>query len=281
MVAAMSSALFLIVLTALQATPTQSRPAGDLTRMLNGAPPATVAPATAPAASAPAAAPAPSSASGSQAPQSDAARALADRLRAPAPAASTTATTPTAPAARPSAPVATPAAAPVPRPAVPAAARPPVTAPRNTPTPAAPPAAAVDASSAALPPAAAPPAPAPVALDARAVATLPFTVELPTGFTITAGRPGPDFNVYTIRRGGQPFVMVYTGPASQFPIYSGEMIEAGGRASVVATEEGRRMALEHLFSRTTEPREIHVWITSLDGADRVLAERIGQSIDDR
>lgn len=126
-----------------------------------------------------------------------------------------------------------------------------------------------------------PPAPAPLALDARGVAALPFTVTLPTGFSITTGRPGPDFNVYTIRRGGQPFVMVYTGPASQFPIYSGEMVQAGGRASIVASEDGRRMALEHLFIRTTSPREIHVWITSLDGADRLLAEQIGQSMDAR
>lgn len=126
-----------------------------------------------------------------------------------------------------------------------------------------------------------PPPPAPVVLDARALATLPFTVSLPTGFSITTGRPGPDFNVYTIRRAGQPFVMVYTGPASQFPIYSGEVLEAGGRASVVATEDGRRIALEHLFTRATAPREIHIWITSLDGADRLLAEQIGQSVDTR
>ncbi|QTN19032.1 hypothetical protein HZ989_12445 [Brevundimonas sp. AJA228-03] len=127
----------------------------------------------------------------------------------------------------------------------------------------------------------APPAPAPVTLDARAVAALAFTVTLPTGFSITRGRPGPDFNVYTIRRGGQPFVMVYTGPASQFPIYSGEMVEAGGRASIVASEDGRRVALEHLFTRNTAPREIHIWITSLEGADRLLAEQIGQSVDAR
>ncbi len=75
--------------------------------------------------------------------------------------------------------------------------------------------------------------------------------------------------------------MIYAGPASQFPIYSGEMVEAGGRASVVATEDGRRVALEHLFTRPTAPQEVHVWITSVDGADRTLAEQIGQSVDVR
>jgi len=75
--------------------------------------------------------------------------------------------------------------------------------------------------------------------------------------------------------------MIYAGPASQFPIYSGQMIEAGGRASVVTTEAGARHAREHLFQRPDAPREIHVWTMSLEGADRALAERIAQSVDVR
>jgi hypothetical protein len=59
------------------------------------------------------------------------------------------------------------------------------------------------------------------------------------------------------------------------------MVEAGARASVVATENGQRVALEHLFTRTSAPQEVHVWITSVDGADRTLAERISQSVDIR
>ncbi|GAA0656094.1 hypothetical protein GGR12_001232 [Brevundimonas lenta] len=118
-------------------------------------------------------------------------------------------------------------------------------------------------------------------LDAAARAQLPFTVDLPSGFEIVTGRPGPDFRIYTIRRDGRSFVMVYAGPASQFPIYTGEMIEAGGRASVVATEDGQRHALEHLFQRPDAPREIHIWTMTLDGADRALAERIAQSVDIR
>ncbi|GAA0869087.1 hypothetical protein GCM10009116_09230 [Brevundimonas basaltis] len=119
-------------------------------------------------------------------------------------------------------------------------------------------------------------------LDAAARATLPFTVELPPGFELVTGRPGPDFRIYTIRRGDQSFAMVYAGPASQFPIYSGEMVEAGGRASVVSTENGARHAREHLFQREgVTPREIHVWTMSLEGADRALAERIAQSVDVR
>ena len=118
-------------------------------------------------------------------------------------------------------------------------------------------------------------------LNAPAIAALPFTVDLPAGVTITSGRPGPNFNVWTIRRGAQPLTMVYAGPSSQFPIYSGEMVEVGGRASVVAVEEGRRVALEHLFTRRSAPQEVHVWIASVEGPDRVLAERIGQSVDIR
>jgi len=126
-----------------------------------------------------------------------------------------------------------------------------------------------------------PAAPAVTVLDSAARAALPFTADLPPGFEIVTGRPGPDFRIYTIRRGARSFVMVYAGPSSQFPIYSGQMVEAAGRASILATEDGVRHAVEHLFQRTVAPREIHVWTMSLDGADRDLAEQIAQSVDVR
>ena len=126
-----------------------------------------------------------------------------------------------------------------------------------------------------------PAAPAVTVLDSAARAALPFTADLPPGFELVTGRPGPDFRIYTIRRGPQSFVMVYAGPASQFPIYSGQMVEAGGRASILSTEDGVRHAVEHLFQRAATPREIHVWTMSLDGADRDLAEQIAQSVDVR
>lgn len=118
-------------------------------------------------------------------------------------------------------------------------------------------------------------------LDSAALAALPFTATLPPGFEIVTGRPGPDFRIYTIRRGAQSFVMIYAGPASQFPIYSGQMVEAGGRASVLSTVDGIRHAVEHLFQRTTAPNEVHIWTMSLDGADRAMAEEIAQSVDVR
>ena len=126
-----------------------------------------------------------------------------------------------------------------------------------------------------------PAAPAVTVLDSAARAALPFTADLPPGFEIVTGRPGPDFRIYTIRRGAQSFVMVYAGPASQFPIYSGQMVEAGGRASILATEDGVRHAVEHLFQRPTTPSEVHIWTMSLDGADRNMAEQIAQSVDVR
>lgn len=123
--------------------------------------------------------------------------------------------------------------------------------------------------------------PPPTVLNPSAIAALPFSLELPAGVTVTTGRPGPNFTVWTVRRGERSLVMIYAGPVSQFPIYSGEMVEAGGRASIVSSEEGRRVALEHLFTRTAAPQEIHVWITSVEGQDRLLAERIAQSVDPR
>jgi len=154
-------------------------------------------------------------------------------------------------------------------------------APRPAAAPAPSPAPATAAPAPVPTPAPVPAAPAVTVLDSAARAALPFTADLPAGFEIVTGRPGPDFRIFTIRRGGQSFVMIYAGPASQFPIYSGQMVEAAGRASILSTEDGIRHAVEHLFQRTASPREIHVWTMSLDGADRDLAEQIAQSVDVR
>jgi len=196
---------------------------------------------------------------------------------APTPAATPARTPAPAPA-----PASTAAPAPAIRPAV-VAAPAPVTRAPSAPAPTAarpvvPEApAAVPAPVAATP--AAPAVPAYRPLDATARAILPFRLDLPEGFEIGTGRPGPDFTIYSVRRDGVPFVMIYAGPASQFPIYDGQLAEVAGRASVVVTETDGRHALEHLFQRATAPREIHVWVTSLDGPERAVAERIAQSVD--
>lgn len=134
-------------------------------------------------------------------------------------------------------------------------------------------------------PAAASPAPAatpaPAALDAAGIAALPFRIELPAGVVMVPARAGADAAIYRIQRGDLTLAMIYAGPSSQFPIYDGDMIRTGGRTSIVVNEGGRRLAMEHLFQRATTPKEIHVWIASVVGADRDLAERIGQSVDPR
>ena len=125
----------------------------------------------------------------------------------------------------------------------------------------------------------APAAPAPRALSAAAVAALPFRIDLPSGFQLFEGRGAPDSHVYSVRRAGKTFAMIYTGSSSQFPIYDGEQVTAAGRVSVVVPEGTRRIAMEHLFQQPTAPNEIHVWLMSLEGADRDAAERIAQSLD--
>lgn len=225
---------------------------GDLTRDLNSGPPA---PATY-------LAPPPAQ------PTADTAR---PAVVPPAPATRAPATPP--PASAPAPAPARPAAA---SPASPPAASAPAAPPRPVPAPAASAPPAAEPAVSAPPPA---PTPGVTVLDAAARAALPFSVDLPAGFQIVTGRPGPDFRIYTIRRGERSFVMVYAGPASQFPIYSGQMTVAGGRATVVTTEDGTRHAVEHLFQRADAPREIHVWTMTLDGADRALAEQIAQSVD--
>jgi hypothetical protein len=265
--------------TAAPAPQAAPAPASNLTRDLNSGPPAPavyLAPAPAPVI-APTLVPAPSMAT--PAPPSPTPAPATPRpaaIAAPAPVYPTPVrprVTP-APTVQPSAPVAAPPVSvqPAPRPA-------PAPAMSAAPAPAPAPAAVAPATAPA--PAPAPSAPAVTVLDSAARAALPFTADLPPGFEIVTGRPGPDFRIYTIRRGDQSFVMVYAGPASQFPIYSGQMVEAAGRASILSTEDGIRHAVEHLFQRTAAPREVHVWTMSLDGADRDVAEQIAQSVDVR
>ncbi len=217
----------------------QSAPNSDLTRMLNGGPPAAAtSPATRPT-TVPTATPAPRATPSATIPQ-------------PRPTA-TPAATPTRAAPSASSPAVSPSATTSPPRATPAPATPGTTT-RSAPT---------------------------TVLNAAAVAALPFTADLPSTFQITTGRPGPDFNVYAIRKGGRSFVTVYVGPSSQFPIYTGEAVELSGRSSIVVVDDGRRRAVEHLFRRDNPAQEIHAWVASLEGADAAQAEQIAQSISPR
>ncbi|MFC5372658.1 hypothetical protein ACFPIF_08855 [Brevundimonas faecalis] len=268
--------------------------AEELTRMLNGAPPAPARPA--PAAQAPVAALAPT--------RPAAVTPTQPQSRTPAPAA--TSPRPTAPAARPQTQAQPPAATrPAPAPSAPVTATRPQTppvqtppaqtpavqtpavrapatpAPRPQPAPAPPPQTAPAPTMPAPTPSAAPaPAPAaPAALSAAARAALPFTVDLPAGFQLFESRAAPGSHVYSARKAGKTYLMIYVGPSSQFPIYDGEQVTAAGRVSVVVTEGTRRIAMEHLFQQSRDPAEIHVWLMGLDGADRDEAERIAQTLD--
>ena len=245
-----------------QAAP-PARSASDLTRDLNSAPPgamATPAPVrpAEPDAEVQAPAPAPRAtppraATPAAAPERPSASLTRDLNSAP-PAAITAA--PTAAQNRQSAPEPTPG---------PAAAPAPVAAPT--------PAATSEAPVTRPVPAAANPA--------DAAAALPFRIDLPAGFTIEPSDAGPQAKVYAVKRDGRSFVMIYQGPASQFPIYDGQLIDAGGRASVVIEQDGRRRAVEHLFAKDLESRETHVWLSYLDGEDSLLAEQIAQSVEPR
>ncbi|KIC58817.1 hypothetical protein RM53_06270 [Brevundimonas nasdae] len=253
-----------LVISGQTTTPPAQRPGSNLTRDLNSAPPSGLA--TSPAASTAVSTPTPTT---TPAPTPGATQALPPIGQTPAasprpaPAASSAPrTTQTLPPIGQS-----PAATTRPQTPAPTATAPQATAPRPTTT-----------APAATPPAA---APAPAALNAAAIAALPFSIQLPAGLTITPARAGANASIYRVQRGDQTLLMIYAGPSSQFPIYDGETVRAGGRASIVVTEGSRRLAMEHLFQRAADPKEIHVWIASVEGADRDLAERIGQSIDAR
>ena len=248
----------------------QAQTAEELTRLLNGAPPARSAPTPVPAPASSAAptatapvrpAPAPATRPAQAAPTSPG--------TTPAPRSSSATTAPTT--AAPARSTSTPAPRPAPAPTTVAPARASDAAAPVVPARAA----APGAASASVAPA----APAPGALSAAAVAALPFRIDLPSGVQLFEGRGAPNSHVYSVRRAGKTLAMIYAGPSSQFPIYDGEQVTAAGRVSVVVPEGTRRIAMEHLFQQPTAPNEIHIWLMSLDGADRDAAERIAQSLD--
>lgn len=255
-------ALSLVAPLAVAATPVAAQQDPDerarieeLTRRLNGAPPAPQPAASQPAAPpttrpAPQAAvqPAPSPAVMRQDPTE---RARIDEL---------TRRLNGAPASTATAPAATSSPVPAPRPQA-----------RTAPVPRAP----VPATPVRQPE----PAPQPQGLSAAERAALPFRIELPPGFQLVEGRAAPGSHVYSARKAGKTYLMIYAGPSSQFPIYDGDHVAVGGRVSVVATEGARRIAMEHLFQRSVEPTELHVWLMAQDGADRDEAERIAQTVD--
>jgi hypothetical protein len=245
----------------------------DLTRRLNGAPPAPqraaperAAPPTAqaaPQASPSRSTPAPAASPPAAARQDPAERARIDDLtrRLNGAPASATPASPTPSSAVPP---------PAPQPQSPRPTTQPQAAPR---TPSAPPSAAPVRSPQPAP------APAPQGLSAAERAALPFRIDLPPGFQLVEGRAAPGAHVYSARKAGKTYLMIYAGPSSQFPLYDGEQVTVGARVSVVTTEGQRRIAMEHLFQRATEPAEIHVWVMAQDGADRDEAERIAQTVD--
>ena len=251
-----------LVISGQTTTPPAQRPGSNLTRDLNSAPPSGLA--TSPAASTAVSTPTPTP---TPAPTAGATQALPPIGQKPAASPRPAPATSSAPRTTQTLPPIgqSPAATTRPQTPAPTTTAPQATAPRPTTT-----------APAATPPAA---APAPAALNAAAIAALPFSIQLPAGLTISPARAGANASIYRVQRGDQTLLMIYAGPSSQFPIYDGETVRAGGRASVVVTEGSRRLAMEHLFQRAADPKEIHVWIASVDGADRDLAERIGQSID--
>lgn len=184
-------------------------------------------------------------------------------------------------------PAATPTPTPAPMPAPAAAPAPEAesTSPQPRPRPA--PVAAVEASPAETAPAEAPaaraaaPEPsAPAPLDAQARAALPFRLTLPAGVDIVETPSSQAFDAWAVRRGDTTLARIYAGPASQFPIYDGEVRTVQGRSSVIVAEDGARRALEHMFERDGRvPREIHIWVSTLGGGDQALAEAVAQSLD--
>jgi len=125
-----------------------------------------------------------------------------------------------------------------------------------------------------------PSTPEPAALTLAERRALSFRVDLPEGAGIYPGRSGPEFDIFSIRRQGRGLLMIYVGPQSQFPIYSGEQRERAGRKSIVVHEGERTLALEHLY-RLRGGAELHVWVSAVSDEDRALADAIGHTVEPR
>lgn len=148
------------------------------------------------------------------------------------------------------------------------------------PVPAADPEAEVAPEAAAVAEPAAPPEPEPAPLTVAERRALPFRVDLPEGAGLYPGRSGPDFDIFSVRREGRGLLMIYVGSQSQFPIYSGDQRERAGRRSIVVTEGGRTLALEHLY-RLRNGVHLHVWVSAVSDEDRALADAIGHTVEPR
>ncbi len=146
--------------------------------------------------------------------------------------------------------------------------------------PAAAPEAEAEPEAAAVAEPAAPPEPEPGPLTLAERRALPFRVDLPEGAGLYPGRSGPDFDVFSVRREGRGLVMIYVGPQSQFPIYSGDQRQRAGRRSIVVTEGSRTLALEHLY-RLRDGVHLHVWVSAVSDEDRILADAIGHTVEPR
>lgn len=182
-------------------------------------------------------------------------------------------------------PVATPTPSPVPVPRPAPVPRPvprpvPAPAPQPQPRPQAEPQALAPAVTAAPAVTPAPAAPAPVPLTIAERRALPFRIDLPADGALYAGRSGPDFDIYSVRREGRGLLMIYVGPTPDFPIYTGEERQRAGRRSIVVTEDGKTLALEHLF-RLRDGVQIHIWVSAVTDEDRALADAIGHTIEPR
>lgn len=123
--------------------------------------------------------------------------------------------------------------------------------------------------------------PAPAPDTPQIPSGLAFRVDLPADVELIERPSGPGFDVYQVSRESTPLVGIHVGCCSLFPIYEGRRAEAAGRLSILVNEDGGARAVEHLFVRESDGRQIHVWLYSVTGEDRALAERIAQTVDPR
>jgi hypothetical protein len=113
--------------------------------------------------------------------------------------------------------------------------------------------------------------------QAREVAqpALPFTLDLPEGFTVRARPRGPDFDVYDVMKGDKGYVGIYVGGFPSFPIKKGATAEVRSKTVTAGVRDGR--VVEYVLAGSDGWTKIHVWVQEGEGVDPAVADRIAAS----
>ena len=116
---------------------------------------------------------------------------------------------------------------------------------------------------------------------ARRADDLPFSLDLPPGFTVEARPRGPDFDVYDVMKGQVGYVGIYVGNFASFPMQANAKVKPGAAPNIQVAEgvgaDGSPRREYLITNKGGWPGTLHVWTQNPPG-DQATAERIAASV---